>query len=118
MSDKPELKKAIMVVFTEATSPEDESEFNDWYDNTHLSDVLKVPGFVAATRYRLCDAQPDGANPTTNKYLAIYEIESTDIQATLDALVAERPNRYLSPTLAIDKTQAPVYELITERVTR
>jgi hypothetical protein len=113
-----ELRKAIMVVFTEATGPEDEAEFNDWYDNTHLADVLKTPGFVAATRYKLSEAQPSGSNPGTNKYLSIYEIEAPDIQAALDALVAGRPNRYLSPTLAIDKTQAPVYDLITQRVTR
>ena len=112
-----ELRKAIMVVFTVATSPADEAELNDWYDNTHLSDVLKTPGFVGATRYRLSQAQPQGSNPSTNKYLAIYEIEAPDIQEALDALVAGRPNRCLSPTLAIDKTQAPVYELITERVT-
>jgi hypothetical protein len=111
-----ELRKAIMVVFTEATSIEDEAEFNDWYDNTHLGDVLKTPGFVAATRYRLSPAQPEGSNPTTNKYLAIYEIEAEDIQNALDALVAGRPDRYLSPTLDIGKTQAPVYELVTERV--
>lgn len=107
-----------MVVLTEATSEDEEAEFNDWYDNTHLADVLKIPGFVAATRYRLSDAQPEGSNPATNKYLAIYEIESDDIQGTLDALVAERPNRYLSPTLNTSTTQAPVYELITERVVR
>jgi hypothetical protein len=107
-----------MVVFTEATSPEEETEFNDWYDNTHLGDVLKTPGFVAATRYKLSSAQPEGSNPATNKYLAIYEIEAENVQAALDALVAGRPDRYLSPTLAIDKTQAPVYELITKRRTK
>jgi len=33
--------------------PSREKEFNDFYDNVHVPNVLKAPGFVAATRYTI-----------------------------------------------------------------
>ena len=61
-----------------------EDEYNDWYNNTHLKDVLNVPGFVSAQRFRLSSAQRM-ANPPY-KYLAIYEIETDDIHRTIGTL--------------------------------
>ena len=36
------------------TNPVDgrEDEYNDWYTNVHLDDVLKIPGVVGAQRFR------------------------------------------------------------------
>jgi hypothetical protein len=109
-----ELERAIMVVFTGPTSPEEEDEYNDWYSNTHLDDVLKTPGFVRATRYKLFADQFEEAGPPPNRYLALYEIEAEDIRAAMDALVAGRPNRYLSPTLDVEATTAHVFMPIAE----
>jgi hypothetical protein len=58
----------IYVVRAVFTSPENEAAWNDWYDNKHVPDLLGVPGFVSATRFRQLGA--DG------HYLAMYEIES------------------------------------------
>lgn len=66
------------VVLTNAVEGRD-AEFNEWYTNTHLSDVLAVPGIVSAQRYVLADFQR-GANPQPYKYLAIYEIETADLK--------------------------------------
>jgi hypothetical protein len=41
--------KAVLVVFTNVTSPEHDDAYNAWYDDTHLADVVTVPGFTAAT---------------------------------------------------------------------
>ena len=30
-----------------------ESTFNDWYNNTHLKEVVAVDGFMSAQRYEL-----------------------------------------------------------------
>lgn len=110
--------KAIMVVLTDPKDESVEDEYNDWYTNTHLNDVLKVPGFVAATRYRLADEQPEGAPPASHRYLAVYEIDADDIGGALDELVARRPERYLSPALDASRTEANVFVPITERRTR
>lgn len=46
-----------------------EDEFNRWYDEVHLPEILAVPGFVSGRRYR---ATAESEYP----YLAVYEIET------------------------------------------
>ncbi len=62
--------------------------YNDWYTNVHLADVLAVPGFVSAQRFRLADpAAPDAPVPG---YLALYTMQTDDpegLLATLTSLV-------------------------------
>jgi len=50
-----------------------EQEFNKWYNEVHVPDVLKAPGVIGATRYEAIRAQE--AQP---RYLAIYELESEE----------------------------------------
>ena len=42
--------------FMVLTNPVEGQEdiYNDWYNNRHLADVLKVPVFVSAQRFKLC----------------------------------------------------------------
>lgn len=47
-----------------------QDEFNDWYNNTHLPEVLACPGWRAATRFESLEGQP--------QFLAIYELDSED----------------------------------------
>ena len=55
----------LLAVYTDCADPSREKEFNEWYDRTHLPDVLKIPGFVRATRYLNTD--PDSG---PGKFLA------------------------------------------------
>jgi hypothetical protein len=73
------MAKGIMVVQAAPADPACEAEFNDWYDNTHLAEVLAVPGFVAGERYRA--HMPDGGAGPTHPYLAIYHIDADDLAA-------------------------------------
>src|SRR4051812_5666782 len=34
-----------------------EDEYNEWYTNTHLADLLRVPGLMSAQRFRLTGSQ-------------------------------------------------------------
>jgi hypothetical protein len=77
------MARHTFVVFTNPTEGR-EDEFNDWYDNTHLNDVLKVEGFVAAQRFKL--AQTDPAQEFPHRYLSLYEIESDDLGKVTQAL--------------------------------
>lgn len=43
-----------------------EEEWNRWYDTKHVPELLSVPGFVSARRYRAMD--------DAHSYLAAYEI--------------------------------------------
>jgi hypothetical protein len=70
------MARHTFVVFTNPTEGR-EDEYNDWYDNTHLSDVLKVEGIVAAQRFKLAETDPTQEFP--HRYLALYEVESDDL---------------------------------------
>ena len=80
------MAKALMLVESRPTTPEQENVYNEWYQNVHLKEVCAVPGFVGGVRYRQADQQPMGAEPT-GSYHAIYEIDSDNLPATYEALV-------------------------------
>lgn len=93
-----------------------EDEFNDWYTDVHLADVLKLPGVVAAQRFVLNDKQ-HRAPPFDWKYLAVYEIDIDDVQTTLTALKAASGTEAmpLSPALS-DERMVWIFRPITDRV--
>src|SRR5690349_20609241 len=70
--------KGILIVESRPSSPEHVAEYNRWYDEQHLRDVMGVAGFVAARRF----APVDDDGP----FVAIYEIEADDLHAALDGL--------------------------------
>ena len=72
------MAKAIVLVFTNCADPAREAEFNEWYNNTHVPDILQAEGFVASTRYQLL-GEP---GPGQGKFLAIYEVEADELPAT------------------------------------
>ena len=95
------MAKALLFVESRPTTPAQDAEYNDWYQNVHLGDVCKVPGFVAATRYRQADQQPMDGQPS-GTYLAIYEVESDDLPATYEALIGSAESMDMSETLGMD----------------
>ncbi|MEZ5076771.1 MAG: DUF4286 family protein [Solirubrobacterales bacterium] len=83
------MAKALMVVGSNPVAPEHEGEFNEWYTETHLDDVLEVAGFGAARRYSLSEVRPMvGTEPSPYGYLAVYEVESDDLAASARELQA------------------------------
>ena len=103
----------ILVVMTNATEGRD-AEFNEWYSNTHLREVIDIPGFVAAQRFKLADTQIGG--PNEYQYLAIYEIEAADAGTALKALQDARPHLKMTDALAA-KRDLWAYTPIGDRVT-
>ena len=107
------MDRHIFVVLTNPVEGGD-AEFNDWYTNVHLRDVLSVPGFVAAQRFRLADEQM--FEPGPYRYLALYEIETDDVAATLTAL--RRAAGSMEISAAMDRESAAwVFSALTERRT-
>src|SRR5579872_4588622 len=81
-----------------------ENEFNEWYDQHHVPDVVNVPGFISGQRFKLADAQFGNAEATKAfKYLALYEIETDDIAATIKELIARGGTADIVPSDAIDR---------------
>jgi hypothetical protein len=92
-----------------------EAEYNDWYQNIHLGELVALEGFVSARRFRMARKLVEGeAAP----YMAIYEIDTDDIDAVLQGLVSEAQNSKINMSNAIDtsRTTAVVYEEFGEVV--
>lgn len=69
------MTKYLLFAFSDCIDPSREDEFNEWYDNIHIPDMLETPGMIRATRWV-------NASPKENqrrKYLALYELEADDI---------------------------------------
>jgi len=90
--------------------PGQEKEYNDWYQNVHLKDVVAIDAFKTAQRFRLQQAvMPVPGLPS---YLAIYDIETDDIDGAVKELVdrAASGQMVISKALATDVGFAAVYE--------
>lgn len=81
------MQRWVAEVETNCADPNEENEFNEWYDKTHIPDMLQVPGFLRATR---CEV----FNPTQGqpKFMTIYEVETDDFNQTM-AAVGEQMKR-------------------------
>ncbi len=69
------MAKYFFFAFSDCKDPKREEEYANWYANTHIPDMLQVPGMIKATRL-------EAAEPKANmkrKYLALYEFETDDI---------------------------------------
>jgi len=72
------MERWLLTVESNCCDPSREDEFNDWYDNIHLPDIMETPGFVSAVRYEnTSPAEGQG------RFLAMYEIETDDLARTL-----------------------------------
>jgi hypothetical protein len=60
-----------------------EAEFHDWYQNTHLPELVAFAQMTGAQRYKLV-AKLMGSD--TNPWLAIYDIECDDPMEFLGAM--------------------------------
>ena len=74
-----------------------EEEYNDWYSNRHLADIVAIPGFSAAQRFVL---RSTSLGEVEQKYLAIYEMDVDSLAAAQAALaVMAQTEMEVSPSL-------------------
>lgn len=81
------MAKAQYVVLTSAHSGQQE-DFERWYDECHLDDVVSVEGVYSATRYRL-HQHVAGLDAPTWCSLAIYDIDAEDPEAVIARISAQ-----------------------------
>ena len=73
-----------MVVFAKAKEGQKEAVAN-WYDETHLPDMLSVPGLITAEMHSMMTVkQPDGL-PQWD-FMVVYEFEGADPMVALTNL--------------------------------
>lgn len=108
-------ERHIFVARANAVTGSD-AEFNEWYTGQHMHDVLAVPGFVSAQRFRLGEVQRAEIPPDEPRYVAIYEIDG-DLGQAVEQLGEATARMFISPSL-VRPTHGRFYTAVTERVTR
>ena len=104
------MPKGIMVVQTTPAEGR-EREYNEWYSRTHIPQILEIPGFVGARRYRVSGE----AEPSQHRYLAVYELEADDLSEPVAELRSRSASGKTDRSDAMGMTPPPVvtvYELI------
>jgi len=110
------MARYTFVVLTDPVEGQDD-DYNDWYTNQHLGDVVNVEGFISAQRFRLADTDP--AQAFSHRYLALYEVETDDLEKVRQALSETPAERMpISPALDRDNAVACYFEPITDVVSR
>ncbi len=107
------MARHLLVVMSNAASGRD-ADYNEWYTHTHLADVLKTDGFAAAQRFKLSSHQMMDKGPY--EYMAIYEVETDDLQKTLDALNSGSANMTMSDALDAERTVAWAFTPCSDRL--
>ena len=97
-----------LLVLTNAVNGRDD-EFNQWYNNQHIPDALDVPGYVAAQRFRIADVQMAGAPASQWRYLAIYEIETDDLKATMNESMSRAGTERMPQSDAADHASSAIF---------
>ena len=101
------MAKGVILVETRPSSPDREQEYNAWYDEVHIPQLLALDGIVAARRLR----PVNGDGP----YVALYELEGDNLQAILDNMVANAGQLHMSDALQLDPRPIPrLLEVTTE----
>ncbi|MEA3300939.1 MAG: DUF4286 family protein [Pseudomonadota bacterium] len=86
------MNEYVLVVYSNP-APGREAEYNDWYNNQHLRDVLQQPGYVSARRFKLTDFKLDDAMPNpAHRYVAFYNMVTDDPEQALNDM-KERVNQ-------------------------
>ena len=105
------------VVLIVLTKPKEgrEDEYNEWYTQEHLDDVLACEGFRAAQRFRFRPGRLSAEAPYG--YLAIYEAEEGSIDRAEAALLDAAGTEAMPISTALDRDQLVWwFEAISDRV--
>jgi hypothetical protein len=95
--------------------PGKEDEYNEWYTNIHIPDVVRCDGFTGGRRFKLGQGFD-----APHKYMAIYEMETNDPAAVIAGMTAKAgtPELSISPALDSEGVAMTLYEAITPRIAR
>ncbi len=78
-----------MVVLAKAVEGQVEA-LAKWYDETHMNDLLAVPGLVTAERHNLVTLKQPEGTPKWD-FMLIYELEGPDPMVVLGNMAKAQP---------------------------
>lgn len=97
-----------MVVLSKPVAGREEA-YNDWYQNTHLGELVALPGIRSARRYRRARNLVEGES---YPYMAIYEIEADDLDAVVAGIIEASGSGgiWMSDAIDLGDKYAVIYE--------
>ena len=79
------MPKFLLIALNGPTSGEgDETEYNRWYDEVHVADLMEIDGAVSVRRFKI-EAQARIDKP----YISVTEIEGESAAAIMKKLAAK-----------------------------
>jgi hypothetical protein len=106
------MPKAVMVVMTEPVAGKDD-EYHEWYENTHLPEILSIPGVSAVQRF-VAVPSTMGTVPQ-QRFVAIYEFDTTVEEAMEQFAKARDGASPPSPALDTSSVVIYTYEAVSDR---
>lgn len=92
-------------------TPGNEEAFQEWYDDEHLADCVKVPGVKSAKRFRILNGVGLGTviqEPDFNSF-AIYELETDDPVAVAREMRLRAGTEVMPVSYACDRDASVKY---------
>jgi len=89
-----------------------EGEFHEWYENTHLDEVLTTAGFTAGQRFGL---ERVVGLEMPNSHLAVYETEGDSAEEVMDRLNSTRDQRQMLDVIDASSVAIWVFSPLGER---
>ena len=71
MTLPPPFERYVYVVRSELADDSREADWNRWYDEVHVPQMMTVPGFRSVTRFQ--------ERGTARRYLALYEVDGPEV---------------------------------------
>jgi hypothetical protein len=85
--------EGVLIVEAHPASPDQATEFHDWYEHIHMKEMVALDGVISAQRF----APLAGEGP----FVAVYRIQGDDLDALAARLTAVTRSGKLSPPVGI-----------------
>ena len=109
------MARHVIVVMTNVWKDRHD-EYNEWYDSVHVPDLLRIPGVVAAQRFRAGPPLLSTVEGSPYGYLSLYELEADDLPGVLAELEKAMPTMAITKAIDIQDVTAYAFTALTERV--
>ena len=95
----------ILFVESSPKSADEAAAYHEWYENTHLAEMCKLDGVVAARRLAVVGE---------DSFVALYEIEADDLDAVRAGLGAASRSGQMSPPVGLRTDPPPTVRLLRD----
>jgi hypothetical protein len=109
------MARHVIVVMTNVWKDRHD-EYNEWYDSVHVPDLLRIPGVIAAQRFRAGPPLLSTVEGSPYGYLSLYELETDDLPGVLAKLEEAMPSMAITKAIDIKDVTAYAFTALTERV--